>query len=124
MRKRKGLIETLANGSVNPVIPARMDLIPPRALLRIGETLDHGFKYEKKKPGNWRGVPAAEHLNHALHHIAQFQAGDRFEDHVGHALTRMMMWGELVLEAREHLPTSPNGFGGQAGPHPVRPGPF
>ena len=92
-------VERLANGSLNPVTGTRMDLIPPRALLRIGQTLNHGLKYEVETPNNWKGVPPEEHLNHALKHIAKFRMGDRSEDHVGHIMTRMMMWGELLLEA-------------------------
>jgi hypothetical protein len=90
-------IETLKNGARNPVIDTRMDKIPPLALLAVGRALKHGMKYEADRPDNWRGVPAHEHLNHALRHIALWQSGDTSDDHVSHILSRMMMWGELVL---------------------------
>lgn len=89
-------LETLPHGAVNPVVDTRMDKIPARALLRIGRVLKHGMKYEQGRPDNWRGVPPEEHLNHALRHLALWQIGDGGEDHVGHVLARMMMWGDLV----------------------------
>jgi len=85
------------NGSIDPAIDTRMDKLPPLALLAAGAALEGGMKYEKDKPDNWRGVPAKMHLNHALRHVFKFQHGDRSEDHVGHAVSRMLMWAELVL---------------------------
>jgi len=90
-------VETLPSGAVNPITDTRMDQIPPKALLQIGRTFAHGMKYEAGRPGNWRGVPPEEHLNHARRHLVLWQAGDATEDHVGHVLARMMMWGELLL---------------------------
>ena len=69
-------LEILPGGAVNPVVDTRMDKIPPLALLRIGRVLKHGMKYERGRPDNWRGVPAEEHLNHALRHLALWQSGD------------------------------------------------
>ena len=91
------MIETLENGSVNPTIDTRLDKLPAEAMFRIGQTLKHGMKYEEGRPDNWRGVPAGEHLNHALRHLMLHQDGDTSEDHVGHIMTRMLMWGELSL---------------------------
>ena len=90
-------IETLATGAVNPVVDTRMDKLPPRALLRAGQVLKAGMKYEQDRPDNWRGVPPEEHLNHALRHVMLHAAGDTSEDHVGHVIGRILMWGELTL---------------------------
>ena len=89
-------IETLPSGALNPVIDTRMDLLPPRALLAAARALKGGMKYDKR-PENWRGVPACEHLNHALRHIMLHQAHDDGEDHIGHTVSRILMWAELSL---------------------------
>ncbi len=89
-------IEKLKNGASNPVIDTRLDKLPWKAVLAVGRTLKEGMKYEKELQDNWRRVPAEEHLNHALRHIANYQAGDRSEDHTGHAATRILMWAELT----------------------------
>lgn len=89
-------VERLRGGALNPVISTRMDKLPWLALIRAAEAMKHGMKYEALTPDNWRGVPPEEHLNHALRHIALHQAGDDSEDHVGHALNRILMWGDLL----------------------------
>ena len=91
----EGVVLHHANGSVDPQTDTRMDKLPMLALLAAGRALRHGMKYERNKPDNWRGVPAPEHLDHALRHVALWQSGDRTEDHQGHALSRLMMWVEL-----------------------------
>jgi len=91
-------LDRYPSGSVDPTPRTRMDLLPPRALLAAAAAVRHGLKYERR-PGeeNWRGVPAPVHLAHALAHVRLFQAGDRSEEHVSHALARFLMWGELEL---------------------------
>jgi len=88
----------LSNGAANPVIDTRMDKLPWMAVLKVGRTLKEGMKYERDIKDNWKLVPANEHLNHALRHIANYQSGDRTEDHVGHAATRILMWAELECQ--------------------------
>ena len=91
-----GEVDRLGGGVVDPHTGTRMDKLPWKALLRAAATMEHGMKYERAVADNWRQVPAWRHLDHALRHIALWQSGDRTEDHVGHALNRMLMWGELV----------------------------
>jgi hypothetical protein len=46
----------------------------------------------KHGKGNWKkGVDADVCLNHLYEHLAQFQAGNTDEDHLAHALCRLMM---------------------------------
>ena len=89
-------IEELTNGSVNPVIDTRMDKLPWLGIIAAARAMKHGMKYEKKKVDNWKGIPAEEHLNHALKHIALFQSGDRSEDHVDHTVNRILMWAHQL----------------------------
>lgn len=89
-------IVTNAAGAKQSASPARLDLIPMRALLRVGAILQEGAaKYGET---NWRGIPVNDHLNHALVHIAAFLAGDTQDDHVGHACCRLQMALEKHLE--------------------------
>lgn len=38
-----------------------------------------------------KGIPIGHVLNHALAHIYNHLAGDRSEDHLGHAVANLMM---------------------------------
>lgn len=71
----------------------RMDLMPPKALLAVAEVLHHGAT--KYGIDNWRSIPVESHLNHAAIHIYAYLAGDRSDDHLGHAACRLLMAKEL-----------------------------
>lgn len=40
---------------------------------------------------NWREVDIIDHLCHANHHIEDYIAKDKTEDHIAHAMTRLAM---------------------------------
>ncbi len=83
-------------GGKSTVLPVRLDLIPTDALFDIGGVFDHGAKkYEKD---NWKKVPVEEHLNHALVHIYAQLKGDKQDNHLGHAATRLIMALQVKLE--------------------------
>ncbi len=63
-------LPTLAQRKVYDVIVANID------------------KYPEEK---WKTQDVEEHLAHAVDHIASYQAGDKSEDHLAHALTRIDM---------------------------------
>lgn len=92
----KGAVEE-AGGVLNPTIDTRMDKLPPLALLAAGRALKAGMQYEQLRADNWRYVPAAEHLNHAMRHLALALSGDKSEEHEGHAVSRIMMWADCRL---------------------------
>ena len=81
-----------------PPVDERMDKIPPLALLWVGRVLGEGMKYENEEAGtdDWQTRPAAYHLNRMMRHVAQHLAGDTSEDHVGHVMTRALMWGHQL----------------------------
>ena len=58
-------------------------------LTRIAKVLQYGA--DRYEPNNWRLIPQEEHINHALIHIIAHLAGDRQDDHLDHALCRLMM---------------------------------
>lgn len=92
-------IETLPNGAKQSAPPARLDLIPMRALMRVGSVLQEGA--EKYGIDNWRGIPASAHINKVLIHLAAFLLGDTQDDHIGHACCRMQMALEKHLMDEE-----------------------
>lgn len=79
----------------------RYDLISPIGLAAVAAACAEGA--QKYGDYNWeKGMPAADMVNHALRHIYVFLAGDRSEDHLGHAAWNLMaaihsleLWPEL-----------------------------
>jgi hypothetical protein len=79
----------------------RYDLISPIGIERLARTCAEGAK--KRGAHNWEnGMPVNELLNHALAHIFKYLAGDRSEDHLGHAdwniqaaMHSLELWPEL-----------------------------
>lgn len=86
---------TNAAGGKQSAISTRFDLMPPDALIRIAEVLAKGAHYGKD---NWRKIPQADHLNHAMRHLALFLKGDTSEDHLGNACCRVMFAIETPSE--------------------------
>lgn len=87
----------MADRNAPPEVAERMDKLPPKALLRAAHAMGLGMKYENPDGwAHWRTQEPAYHLNRALRHIALHLSGDNGEDHVGHAVSRILMWGELV----------------------------
>jgi hypothetical protein len=63
-------------------------LVCPAALRRLAATMAEGA--EKYGKHNWtKGIPNSNSLNHALDHLNAYLAGDRKEDHLGHALANI-----------------------------------
>lgn len=90
-------IETNDSGGKQSATIARLDLLPPLALLQVGKVLKHGVKYGVD---NWRLIRPREHLNHALIHALAWLAGDRKDDHAGHFACRAMMFLETTITER------------------------
>lgn len=91
-------IEVNSQGGKQSKIYARYDLVDPRALHCLAAILHRGaIKYDVD---NWRGIPAKDHINHALHHINSWLEEKREpskpailhdEDELAHAFCRVMM---------------------------------
>jgi hypothetical protein len=83
-----GMCQNAAGGTQSN-IPYRCDLLDGKAILEIAKILHEGsFKH---KENNWRLIDSKSHLNHALTHIFAYLAGDNQDEHLEHALCRMMM---------------------------------
>lgn len=69
-------------------VGCRVDLICPKTLIRVGQILDAGAK--KYGENNWKQIDIPDHLNHALIHILGYLEGNTDDDHLGHAMCRIM----------------------------------
>lgn len=99
-------VETNAAGGRQSESPYRAELLPPRALLRAAEVLAHGERKHPRKdtkaPPNWHLIPIEEHIGRAQAHLLAYMAGDTSDDHLTHALCRLLFACEL--EAIQALP--------------------
>lgn len=67
----------------------RFDLIDTKAIFKLANVLHTGeVRYGKD---NWRKIDTESHLNHALSHIFAYLAGDTQDQHLSHAMCRLMM---------------------------------
>lgn len=89
-------ITTNENGAKQSSSPYRVDLLPPLSLLDVARVLKYGA--DRYGVDNWRGIPIADHVNHALVHIFAYLSGDTQDNHLGHATCRMMMAHEQALK--------------------------
>lgn len=59
------------------------------SLVTIAQVLKEGA--EKYEVNNWRLIPQEEHINHALNHLVAHCLNDVQDDHLDHAMCRLMM---------------------------------
>jgi hypothetical protein len=82
-------LETNKNGGVQSSVQRAYHLVPPDALSQVARIMYNGSM--KYSDDNWKKIPCNDHLNHAVHHVFLHLAGNRMEDHLAHAATRMLM---------------------------------
>lgn len=93
--------ETVVNeaGGKQSHTPYRFDLIDPISMFELAKILASGA--EKYGDWNWLMLDVQSNLNHALQHIFAYLAGDAQDDHLGHALCRLMFAVRLDHAWRE-----------------------
>lgn len=101
-------LRTFATGAVRcaDADATRYDLITPIGLKRVAMAYAEGAA--KYSDFNWeRGMDLTTILNHLLKHVYQYLAGDRSEDHLGHAAWNALaachseeMWPHLNTKLR------------------------
>ena len=83
-------------GAKQSRVECRYDLLPPMTMLRVAGVLYQGAHSRGKGDDeilgeeNWRKIPQRDHLNHAMIHIDHFRSGDDKEDHLAHAICRLI----------------------------------
>lgn len=70
-------------------------LVDPKVMFVLANILFTGA--EKYGEWNWRKISLEDNLNHALSHIYAYLAGDTSDDHLGHALCRLMFATSLKV---------------------------
>ena len=85
-------VVTNDQGGKQSQTPYGFHLLPASAIFDAAKVCKEGAdKYgETFKDRNYTKIDEMEHLNHALQHIYAFIAGDTQDDHLGHALVRLM----------------------------------
>lgn len=81
-----------ANGGKQSDTPYGFHLLPVSALFDAAKVAKYGAdKYgEDFCHRNYTKISQIEHLNHAVQHIYAYLAGDKQDDHLGHAIVRLM----------------------------------
>ena len=92
-----GLSPKDPHDGVQTMVGYRFDLLPQGALFAAAGVMHEGAN-KGYAEGGWRGLPTQDHLNHAMGHIVGHLNGDRQEDHLSHAIVRLMMAWETYLE--------------------------
>lgn len=83
--------------TVDSKFPPRYDLLPMEGLRRWAEAFGEGS--EKYGDDNFRkGMEDRCLLQHALNHLFLYQAGDKNEDHLGHAMWNIGMLCKMEKE--------------------------
>lgn len=82
--------------------PYGFHLLPASALFDAAMVAKYGAdKYgETFEDRNYIKIPTVEHLNHAIQHIYAYLAGDTQDDHLGHAIVRLMFAYDCDLRTR------------------------
>lgn len=80
------------NGGKQSDTPYGFHLLPISALFDAAKVAKYGAdKYgETFEHRNYTKIETNDHLNHAIQHIYAFLAGDTQDDHLGHAIVRLM----------------------------------
>ena len=85
-------VVTNDNGGKQSDTPYGFHLLPISALFDAAKVAKYGAdKYgETFYNRNYTKIDEIDHLNHALQHIYAFLSGDTQDDHLGHAIVRLM----------------------------------
>ena len=102
-----GQREDFATGSRRDIRTGkgRMDLLPPRALLRLARHFEAGaVKYGDR---NWElGQPQSRFMDSGLRHAMRYLMGDDDEDHLAAAVWNLL----CALDQEERAGTLPDGL--------------
>lgn len=80
--------EVTETGGKQSKLDYRFDLLDVPSLFALAKVLHEGaVEYGEN---NWRNISVESNLNHALMHIFAYLGGDKQDEHLEHAFTRLM----------------------------------
>lgn len=85
-------IVTNADGGKQSDTPYGFHLLPIQSVFAAAQVAKYGAdKYgETFTQRNYTKIPVEEHINHCIQHLYAYLAGDKQDDHLGHAIVRAM----------------------------------
>lgn len=99
--EKRGEIVANGNGGKQHYRPYRAQAIPPRALIAIAHVRWEGHEEFGYDDENYKNIELNENLGRALLHIYGYLAGDKNNDHLSHAATRILFALEQSLIEKE-----------------------
>lgn len=85
-------VTTNSNGGKQSATPYGFHLLPISSIFAAAEVAAYGAnKYgEDFHNRNYTKISVEDHINHAIQHLYGYLAGDKSDDHLGHAIVRTM----------------------------------
>lgn len=94
-------IVTNANGGKQSDTPYGFHLLPIDSLFAAAKVAKYGAdKYgETFNDRNYTKIPTEDHINHAIQHLYAHMAGDRQDEHLAHAIVRVLFAYDVAVKA-------------------------
>jgi hypothetical protein len=96
----ESVTHTNEKGGRQSYIKVAYVLMDSYAMNQMAQVLWHGAN--KYGVDNWKLIHSKDHVNHAMNHIFLWLAGDKTENHLVNAFTRLMFAVAMEKQEQEH----------------------
>lgn len=97
-----GVIGTNAAGGKQHDRPYRSGALFFKSFLALSHLRWDGFTNKGYEDDNYKLIPAEEHIDRALTHLFAHKAGDQSNEHLLHAVCRVLMALEMFLDEQNN----------------------